>query len=225
MFGTAQAGFSSSVLVMFKDFVLFRAHAFSSRVVGLNNTERAVCRGVSEYFTPQAINPYWMACPADYGLRIVRIYSHDRGDLHVQYGSASVHVPYHAVSKGNYYYDDFGVLRYSQQEKFVYVGSPSLARSRGYSFIVKNDVEFNITVGSVLQSLRSDSQIYDDLFVLEYADLFLPPTPVVITLTVENQVFDQVTVHSSHDRTHISPYGPFMPGSGAIPRSFALHFC
>jgi len=213
----AGAGMQSSVLVMFLDVTLLRQHALG-RVAGLDAAERSACGGRDAAF--HAVAPqtaaYWVACPAGYDLRIIRIYSPDRGDLRVEHaGGADIVVPYHSVSKGNYFHAD-GSLRYVQQEKFVYVGSPSLARGRGYTFLVRGGSAISITAGPALQP--SDSLVYDELFVLEYSDHGLPETSVTITLSIDGElVADGVAVSSAHDRTHITPYGPLLPKSGAIP--------
>lgn len=209
----ATASMKAAAVVIFSDQTLFRPHlldADQNRVLGLSASEVATCA----HWTSLSA---WMACPSDYKLRIVRIYSPDRGPLvvtvHHAGGTDATHqIPYHAVSKGS-----FAAGVYSQSNKYVYTPHPGLARGRGYTFVVRDGARLSIEAGAALAAC-TNCDVYNELFAIEYSDQHLGATSITLAqLIIEGQtVATEEAISSSHDRTHVTPYGALLPGAGAV---------
>jgi len=165
------------------------------------------------YFSTQAAHPAFRTSHCQTGqaggdftachagdIRIVRIYSANRGTLTVTNNDEghSIHVPYTPWKKGRH---GHGPNAYDLQTRYTNGGM-------GYTFLVKARHAYTINVPSA-----SDQP---DFFTLEYSDIQMPED--WIKLTVQGGgIIAGPTCHisSTHSRSWISPYGPYLPESGA----------
>jgi hypothetical protein len=132
-------------------------------------------------------------------IRIVRIYSADRGDITVtnRDESHSLTIPYTPWSKH---------LHWSRPNAYdadtVYQNG-----GMGYTFLVKAGQSYEINA-------RPTSAL-PDLFTLEYSDLQMPVDSIQLEVKGDPLITGSCTVASTHDRHWITPYGPYVPESGA----------
>jgi len=141
----------------------------------------------------------WTSCDSG-DIRIVRIYSANRGLLTVRNNDEDyvISVPYTPWQKTQWWgrpnaYDLATVYQNG---------------GMGYTFLVKAGQSYTLAVlaGSELP----------DLFTLEYSDVQMPVDS--IKLSVEGSVIiagGVCDIPSTHKRSWISPYGPYLPQSGA----------
>jgi len=165
----------------------------------------STCDRTTEAIVGGASGSYWVRCPQDWGIRIVRIYSPNRGTLLVNDGNVTYQIPPFAVTT------NAGIGGYAAY-------SPAgRAHAAGYSFLVKNNSELTIVV---------QTKVDDELFVLEYSENTWPidkTTRVRLTVTETYSSgsvavgFDggPIWILSNHSRDWVTPYGAIIPQAGA----------
>jgi len=139
----------------------------------------------------------WTACPHD--IRIVRIYSADRGQLKVTSNTegTTVRVPYTPWQKHPWGRPN----AYDLATKYQNGGM-------GYTFLVRTGHEYAIEV-----SAQSEMP---DFFTLEYSDIQMPGDSITLSVQGGGRIAGgPCTIQSSHNRNWITPYGPYIPESGA----------
>jgi hypothetical protein len=148
----------------------------------------------------------WTKCQ-DTGIRIVRIYSPNRGDIIVKNldEGVEIHVQHQNVPKLQYW-----AYRYAARcEGLGPTDCASYMWPSGYTFLVRSNQRYVLNVPSY-------SGAKQDLFTVEYSDLHMPDTH--ITMRVEgdaNLAGPDCQVSSNHNRDFVTPYGPLIPQTGA----------
>jgi hypothetical protein len=140
----------------------------------------------------------WTACTGN-DIRIVRIYSADRGQL--------------TVINNNEGYTR--TVLYTPWRKDAAWGRPNVYDvstkyqngGMGYTFLVKAGQSYTLEVGEGSEP---------DFFTLEYSDPQMPADSIVLSVGGSGRIAGGAcTIQSTHDRNWISPYGPYIPASGA----------
>jgi hypothetical protein len=134
-------------------------------------------------------------------IRIVRIYSPDRGRLQVTNlnDGKIASVPYTPWEKR----DCVALIanKYDKCTKYKNGG-------RGYTFLVKASEQYELNV-----PLHGSD---NDFFTLEYSDVHLPQDSITLRVVGSNGVLNGgCSVRSSHSRSWITPYGPYHTETGA----------
>ena len=144
----------------------------------------------------------WLVCPAAMGLRIVRIYSPDRGTMVVTADGVGYEVGYRPVPK------------WSGHAKLPYVPGSAYIHPTGYTFVVKDGATVELSLRTDLSQSASERS---DMFVVEYSDPPLPPTSITLSVTGVDSALQggACAVASTHSRSFITPYGPLVPQAGA----------
>jgi hypothetical protein len=138
----------------------------------------------------------WTACPGN-DIRIVRIYSANRGQLTVTNNNEGYTrtVPYTPWNK-----DPWFNRAYDVTTKYQNGGM-------GYTFLVKAGQSYNLHVGDGPEP---------DFFTLEYSDPQMPEDSIQISVQGSGRIAGGAcTISSTHERNWITPYGPYLPASGA----------
>ena len=173
------------------------------------------CRPESERVTQAG----WYACHDDLnsgglGLRIVRIYSPDRGELTVTNHSeqdTAYAIPFtqHGLQNGGATKMGY-ILNCSGPQCANYM------QTSGYVFVVPADSELSLS----FETLLDTAETLSDLLALEYSDQqVLPETSITIRAVEGTGIMDvsaNCTISSSHSRAFITPYGPVHGAAGAL---------
>jgi hypothetical protein len=144
-------------------------------------------------------NGDWTVCSTS-NIRIVRIYSPDRGVITVVNNneSHSYDVPYTPWTKSS------GWARPNEYD----VRTDYQNAGKGYTFLVKVGQSYTLHVGN--------SATLPDLFTLEYSDHHMPQDSIRLAVVSEGRIAgDSCEIPSTHSRNWITPYGPYVPASGA----------
>jgi hypothetical protein len=174
------------------------------------NTNVQLCRNAgisSPYCAPRPEACNWTACDLD-DIRIVRIYSADRGILTVVNNDENVidDVPYTPWKK----HENNVRLGITHRPSNIYDAITDYQNGgMGYTFLVRAGQSYT------LRLLNNPSKL-PDLFTLEYSDIQMPRDS--ISLSVEGAGIvtgGPCTIESTHPRNWITPYGPYTPESGA----------
>lgn len=149
-------------------------------------------------------NTHWVRCPQEWGVRIVRIYSPDRGHLHVYNEDEEEDhvVPPFAVQKG------WSMPAY---EAYSPLGRAHVA---GYTFLARAEAALRI---------ETRTRVASDLFVLEYSEDTWPEEKETRVRLEVNETYASPIgfaggpfwIHSNHTRAWITPYGALLPQAGA----------
>jgi hypothetical protein len=151
------------------------------------------------------------SCPST-DIRIVRIYSPNRGDItvvnHHENDEVTV-VGYTPWSKAR----NWGAPNYYDKK------TPYLNGGKGYTFLVKARQSYTLHVGES-QETHPDpphTPLYlEDLFTLEYSDIQMPEDFISIAVESSSSIAGGACqIPSAHSRNWITPYGPYVPASGA----------
>lgn len=150
---------------------------------------------------PQGANA-WLHCPQSHDIRVVRIYSPNRGDLQVRTDDGTYTVSLWPV------YNKPGIGAYKTYTP------DGKAWAHGYNFLVRGGHGVSLTIGG---------SVADELFVLEYSENTWPVAKQTnITLTVDGAgamasglAGGPYTIVSTHARTWITAYGAIIPQAGA----------
>ena len=155
------------------------------------------------------------SCPGLYGLRSVRIYSPDRGDIVVTNNDedGAEYVVPHTSGAFNKTGGNF---------RFIYTppcANPGVVtdcanylRPHGYTFIVKSGANVTIHVPNALDNTAPQS----DLFTMEYSETHLDETNITVTVTGDSALnAGPIKISSKHTREWITAFGPLVPQSGA----------
>ncbi len=146
-------------------------------------------------------------------LRIVRIYSPDRGILTVTNhteGNLAYTIPWtnHGPQSGGA--TAYGVLPNCQGEN-----CPNYMGVRGYVFSVPAGSEISLSFDTML----ADTDILSDLFTLEYGDeQMLPVTEITLRSVAGTGLMDSESpcvIRTDHGRAFITPFGPVNGAAGA----------
>ena len=151
----------------------------------------------------------WIECPAAWELRIVRIYSPDRGTLSVLVnGTDTYQVPWRTLEKSDNIAAKYVYTPYcAGGGDCVNYGWPS-----GYTFVVRGNSTLEISLPIALST--ADAKY--DLFTLEYSEPQLSATQITLSISGDPLLAGgPCTVSSTHDRRFITPYGPLVPTTGA----------
>jgi len=132
-------------------------------------------------------------------IRIVRIYSADRGDIVVTNKDEgySLTIPYTPWRKHQHW----------GRPNAYDLGTEYQNGGMGYTFLVKAGQSYEIHV--------QPTHALSDLFTLEYSDLQMPVDSIQLEVKGDPLLAGSCTVQSKHDRDWITPYGPYLPASGA----------
>lgn len=155
----------------------------------------------------------WLVCDGMDDVRVVRIYSPDRGDLRVTADGVTTAVPFLPFSRGKRQ----GHHRYRYTLPCNPPGSgvdcDSYIVPFGYTFLVRGGANVAIDIPT---SFGPGVPLYD-LFTVEYADAAMTPTTSIsLSVTGDARLAGgPCTVSSTHSRAYITPYGPLLPQSGA----------
>ena len=127
-------------------------------------------------------------CPAAMGLRIVRIYSPDRGTMVVTADGVGYEVAYRPVPK------------WSGHAKLPYVPGSAYIHPTGYTFVVKDGATVELSLRTDLSQSASERS---DMFVVEYSDPPLPPTSITLSVTGVDSALQggACAVASTHSRS------------------------
>jgi hypothetical protein len=140
----------------------------------------------------------WTACTGS-DIRIVRIYSADRGQLKVINNNEgySRWIPYTPWRKSR----NWGRPNvYDITTKYQNGGM-------GYTFLVKAGHSYTLQVGGGSEP---------DFFTLEYSDPQMPADSILISVQGAPIISGSpCRIRSTHSRNWITPYGPYVPQSGA----------
>jgi len=90
---------------------------------------------------------------------------------------------------------------------FLVKAGQSYAGGMGYTFLVK--------AGQSYETHVHPTHALSDLFTLEYSDLQMPVDSIQLEVKGDPLLAGSCTVQSKHDRDWITPYGPYLPASGA----------
>ena len=174
----------------------------------------------------------WLDCPVALNLRLVRIYSPDRGTLTVTDAAAADGgaTSYQVAWRGHTVYKDGDMAA-----KYVYT-APSVATCfgpNGYTFAVPAGAEIHISLPTALDAATDAAA---DVFVVEYSEPQLPLTQITLSVSGDPLLEKTATgsdgsdgsdgsssssggnscvLRSDHDRAYITPYGPLVPTAGA----------
>ncbi|CAD7937169.1 unnamed protein product [Amoebophrya sp. A120] len=162
-------------------------------------------------------------CPAELELRIVRIYTPNRGTLKVKNGGGSGDTSSSLGSSGDKQYDvpfwgnskgwSGGIITPGCNNDAG--GCQHMVRPQGYTFLVQKDANLELWFegGANLEGR-------DDVFVLEYSEPTLEPrTQISVTLQEGNGISAAMAgrcdISSDHSRSLISAMGPINAAAGA----------
>ena len=164
----------------------------------------STCDRTTEPVIAGAAGTYWVRCPQEWGIRIVRLYSPNRGNLVVNSGSVSYQIP------------PFSVTINPGIGGFEAYSPPGRTHAAGYSFLVRNDADLDIDVLT---------RVEDDLFVVEYSENTWPAEKATRILLTVTETYSNgagigfgggpIYIHSNHSRDFITPYGAILPQAGA----------
>lgn len=145
----------------------------------------------------------WLVCNGMDDVRVVRIYSPDRGTLRVTVGGVVYSVPFLSFTRG----------KVRSNQKYVYTPPEAYLSPGGYTFLVRDNAEISIDIPT---SLGPGDALYD-MFTLEYADAAMTPeTSIRLSISGDARLAGgPCRISSSHGRSFITPYGPLVPQSGA----------
>ncbi|MEC7987608.1 MAG: right-handed parallel beta-helix repeat-containing protein [Myxococcota bacterium] len=151
------------------------------------------------------------------GLRIVRIYSPDRGVLTVTNHTEDDLI--HEVnwqSNGTQESVASRVYPYSPYcTPGFYADCPNYMYAAGYAFVIPNQAEISL---SFAQTVATDQPLYD-LLALEYSEeQMMPQTSITIREVSGTSQMDAAAnceVSSTHNRDYITPFGPMFGAAGA----------
>jgi len=139
----------------------------------------------------------WTGCGGN--IRIVRIYSANRGQLKVINNNEGYHrmVPYTPWTKSP------GWARPNSYDKATKYQNGGM----GYTFLVKAGQSYTLEVNGGPDN---------DFFTLEYSDEQMPTDEIYIEVRRAPVISGgPCTIRSNHKRNWITPYGPYVPQSGA----------
>eukprot|EP00494_Astrolonche_serrata_P024285 UN24543 len=151
----------------------------------------------------------WTVCPETDGIRIVRIFSPDRGTLSV---TNSLGVPYAVPSRtlerfmgyNSYFPHCVGSNGiYGPQSGCTHRVWPS-----GYTFLVKANDHLTMTVP------QHDGVEMDDTFVMEYSEPQMDNTEFTLTIVGTGKLSGECTIQNTHSRSYMTAYGPLIPAAG-----------
>ena len=180
----------------------------------------ARCESASTDYTYQA---GWWQCQdqgatgGDLGLRIVRIYSPDRGPLTVtNHSEGDSTYTFDWESNGTQESPASRVYPYSPYcTPGFFSECPNYMAAMGYVFVVPAQEEISLTFS---ESISSDVALAD-LFTVEYSEeQMTPQTSITIREVSGTGLMDGATncvVDSTHKRDFITPFGPIYAGAGA----------
>ncbi|MGB0591136.1 MAG: hypothetical protein ACPGU1_15780, partial [Myxococcota bacterium] len=176
------------------------------------------CSLATEFFSQEG----WYVCddtlPGSQGaaalnLRIVRIYSPDRGDLTLTNhgeGDASYTIPYiqHGERSG-------GATKMGYIPNCSGPGCANYMQTSGYVFVLPEEAEVSLSFGELL---TAETPLYD-LLAVEYSEpQMAPSTQVTFRALSGTALMDSTmpcTITSVHDRAFITPYGAVSGAAGA----------
>ncbi|MBV72484.1 MAG: hypothetical protein CMH52_14260 [Myxococcales bacterium] len=146
-------------------------------------------------------------------LRIVRIYSPDRGQLTVtnhSEGGLDYVIPWTNYGPQSGGASAYGVLPNCQGDN-----CPNYMRVSGYVFSVPANADISLSFATVL----AENDVLSDLFALEYSDAQMrPQTSLTIRAVTGTGLMDSdqpCTFRSDHGRAFITPFGPIHGAAGA----------
>lgn len=141
---------------------------------------------------------HFTECKSD-KIRIVRIYSANRGQLKVinTHDGHAIHVPYTPWTKS----------RHWGRPNAYDISTDYQNGGMGYTFLVKAGHSY------VVQADKAST--LPDLFTLEYSDIQMPRDSIKLDVQGDPLLSGHCTIESSHNRNWITPYGPYVPASGA----------
>lgn len=159
----------------------------------------------SAFFSEGGDDTTWRKCPQSWGVRVVRVYSPDRGTLRVTTTEGEYNVSKYAVNKHPSVGAAYG--------EYSPVGT---AWARGYTFLVKAD-------DAVALDWDRPGRHFGGLFVLEYSEATWPAskqTQITLELRGTGPETDGLAggpfpIASTHSRDWITPYGALIPQAGA----------
>lgn len=164
----------------------------------------APCDRTTESIVGGAAGTFWVRCPQSWGIRIVRIYTPDRGTLVINDGS------------DNYNVTPFPVTTNPGIGGFSSYSPAGRTHAAGYAFLVKHNADLTINV---------QTRVDDDLFVLEYSENTWPAkkhTQIRLAVTEAYSSGDvigfgggPIYIHNNHSREWVTPYGSILPQAGA----------
>ena len=177
------------------------------------------CAQANAFFSQEG----WFVCDdtlpgaagdAPLNLRIVRIYSPDRGDLTLtnhDEGDMTYTIPYiqHGQQNG-------GATKMGYVPQCSGPGCSNYMQTSGYVFVIPGGSEFSLSFGELL---GDEAPLYD-LLALEYSEpQMTPSTEVTIRSLSGTSLMDSDTpcvIASTHDRAFITPYGAVSAAAGAL---------
>eukprot|EP01084_Bolivina_argentea_P243509 408211_1 len=159
------------------------------------------------------IDGQWTKCMESMGIRIIRIYSPNRGDLTAITSSGSYTIPFRNLQR----YMGYNVYStqtcvgnngiYGPQDK-INDNCNHRVWPNGYTFIVKNNENIILNVPNYSGNMY-------DTFVTEYSDTQMAQTSITISITGDTLLSgNQCIISSLHNRKYITQYGPLIPQSG-----------
>ena len=146
-------------------------------------------------------------------LRLVRIYSPNRGDLTITNHSEGD--LQHVIPWTEYGPQGGGATAYGVLPSCQGADCPNYMGVRGYVFSLPSNSEISLSFGNALQ----EPDVLSDLFVMEYSEAqMLPVTEITIREITGTGLMDSnapCTVSSTHSRAFITPFGPIHGAAGA----------
>ena len=146
-------------------------------------------------------------------LRIVRIYSPDRGQLTVTNHTEGGQV--YTIPWTNYGPQSGGASAYGVLPNCQGVDCPNYMRVSGYVFSIPASSEISLS----FETLLGEEDALWDLFTLEYSDEQMEPRTEITIRSVDGTGLmdsqDPCTIQSDHGRAFITPFGPVHGAAGA----------
>lgn len=205
--GHCPEGYRADVLLLLKGWTLLRPNAATvfdrSACVPYEFSCRANENGCSD----------WLQCPGALNLRIVRVWSPDRGVLKVK-----------NVKEGKTY--EVKMLRRGGRKSEAQVLLPGgqagkhTVFAQGYTFVVPENAELEIETGKSIFSAVPE-EMREDVFVLEYSEYLLKPVTKIKILKItgfpraDMNSEEGCEVRSDHGRELLLAEGPLAGGAGA----------
>jgi hypothetical protein len=147
------------------------------------------------------------SCPSTH-IRIVRIYSPNRGVMIVVNNdeeNREFSVGYTPWTKSREWGESGAPNSYNKKTDYVNGGM-------GYTFLVKANQSYTLHVGES----QNSNPVLEDLFTLEYSDIQMPEDFISIAVESSSRIAGSACrIQSTHSRNWITPYGPYVPASGA----------